>query len=234
MKSLTPTIWLFAAALLWTGCTTAQVQAVRHTATQIEPQEAVAIVFSRQFSLDGRPIDEKEIVTCISDEIRKAHPSLRIVAPDEFRRAAFPDLSPEAVPNSPEYLSQLLNHANFRERISSLGIRYLLSVQGKTDSVQKGGAGCGGGMGGAACIGLLTWERQSRISASVFDLKEARPAGNLHASADGRPWFFFIFPSPLMIGLPAFTEGKACREMGDALAKFLAGERPAGAEEDQK
>jgi len=234
MKSLTPTICLFAAALLWTGCTTAQVQAVRHTATHIEPKEAIAIVFSRDFSLDGRPIDEKEIVTCISDEMRKAHPSLRIVLPNEFRHTAFPDLAPEAAPNTPESLALLLDHAAFRDRIASLRIRYLVSVQGRTDSKYDGGVECGGGPGGAACIGLLSWDRKSNLTASILDLKQVRAAGELKVLASGRPWFFFVFPSPLMIGAPAFTESKACGELGQALGKFLAGERPAEPEEGQK
>jgi hypothetical protein len=194
------------------------VSAVRQTPTQLEPQGAVAVLTATESEFGA------ESVTCIGDAVRKAHPTTRVVTPEEFRRTVFHYRIPEEQNERIKYLTLLANEPALRGRMFSMGIRYLVSVQAKTDSQQKGGVECGGAPGGAGCIGLLSWERQSRISASVFDLKEARPAGNLHASADGRPWFFFIFPSPLMIGLPAFTEGKACGEIGAAVAKFLAGE----------
>jgi hypothetical protein len=234
MKSKWLAVGFLLAAFLWAGCTTAQVQAVRHTATGIEPQEALVILFSPQFSLDARPIEEKEIVTCISDEVRKGQPGLRIVSPDEFRRTAFPNLAPEAAPNSPEYLDLLLNHASFRERISSLGIRYLISVRGGTE--QKGEVSGGGIGGGGAAVLVIggSWDRKTELVASVIDLKQETASGEIKASASGRPWFFAVLPSPLVLGMPAFTEAKACGELGQALAKFLAGENPSNQEEDQK
>jgi hypothetical protein len=215
---------LLTTALFWVGCTTAIVREVRDTPTGLNLHEGVAFVFSREFSLDSQPIKESKIVDCIGQAVRKAHPALRIVPPDEFRHTVFPDLAPEAAPNNPEHFALLLSHPTFKKRTASLGIRYLISLSGRTDSQQKGGVGCGGGMGGAACIGLLWWEQRSLLNATVFDLQHAQSAGNLHASADGRPWFFFVFPSPLMIGVPAFTESKACGDLGEAVAKFIAGE----------
>ena len=247
MKSLKPTIGLLAATLLWAGCTTVQVQAVRHTATGIESKEAIALLFWRQSPPDRqdappirgkidvwRQIDEKEIVTCVSDEVRKAQPSLRVVPQDEFRRVAFPDLPPEAAPNSPEYLTLLLNHATFRERISSLGIRYLIFLRGATE--EKGDASAGGVAGPGAGVLVIggSWDRNTRLSASILDLKQSREAGSVAASASGRPWFFAVLPSPLILGMPAFTESKACGELGQELVRFLAGERQTETEEDQK
>ena len=205
--------------LLMAGCTTAQVQATRQIPTLIEAHEAVAVLTATDSPF------EAESVTCISEAVRKARPTARVITPEEFRRTVFSYRLPEQENDRTKYLSLLANEPALRDRMVSMGIRYLVSVQGKTEtSERKGGGVGGGGMGGAGAIGLLWWERQSRISASVFDLKEDRSAGNLHASADGRPWFFFVFPSPLMIGAPAFTEGKACGEIGAAVAKFLAGE----------
>lgn len=234
MISTWQTAWLLPMTFLWMGCTTAQVQAIRQTPTQIEPREGIAIIFSRQFSLDGRPIEEKEIVNCISDAVRREQPGWRIVSPDEFRRTAFPDLSPEAAPNSPEYLGLLLNHASFRERISSLGLRYLISVHGGTEQKGEASAGAIGGGGAAVLVVGGLWERNTRLTASILDLKESREAGSVAASATGRPWFFAVLPSPLVLGMPALTESTACGELGQALAKFLAGEKLSNQEEDQK
>jgi hypothetical protein len=164
---------------LWAGCTTtAQVQAVRHTATGIKPKEAIAFVSWRPSlanALDSQPIDEEEIVTCISEEVRKAQPGLRIVARDEFRRAAFPNLPPEATPTGPEYLSLLLNHATFRERIVSLGIRYLIHMRGETVQTGKLEAGGIGGAGAGVLVIGGSWDRNTRFSASILlDLEQSR------------------------------------------------------------
>jgi len=127
-----------------------------------------------------------------------------------------------------------VNHATFRERIASLGIRYLIHMRGETVQTGKAEAGAIGGPGAAVLVIGGSWDRNTRLSASILDLKQSSEAGSVTASATGRPWFFAVLPSPLILGMPAFTESKACGEMGKALARFLAGEKPPETEEDEK
>ncbi len=210
------TIHLVAIALLWVGCTKAELGEVRKAPTGYEPHEALAIVVSR----DSR-IAEDEIVDCISTAINEADPTLRVVLPVEFRHLAFPNLAPEAAPQSPHYLTLLLEHPQFQDRMSQEGIRYLISVSGETEQQDHGGIFCGGGYGGGGCLGVVWWDRESRLVASVFDFKQGRIAGEVRASASGRPWFAVVLIFPL--GLPAATETRACSELGEAVSKFIAG-----------
>jgi hypothetical protein len=228
MKSGELLLGLLTAAFLWGGCTTALVREVRETPTGIEPGAAIAFVFSREFSLAGQPVQEKEIIGCISGAVRKAHPTLRIVPPEEFRRAVFFDLAPEAAPNNPEYFALLLDHPTFRERVAPLGIRYLISVVGGTEQTAEVGVIP---LPPAALIGGAVWDRKSRLTASILDLKQARTSGEVRASASGSSWFVFVLPLPIMIGAPAFTESKACGDLGEAVAKFLADEGAPKSEE---
>jgi hypothetical protein len=180
-------------------------------------------------------VEESEIIGCISDEVRIAYPTLRIVLPDEFRRTAFPDLAPEAAPNTQEYIGLLLNHPTFKERVSSLGVRYLISIVGpRTEETGGFGFAGVGGYGGAVVVIVGGWDRKSSLTASVLDLQRWRTAGKVEASALGHPWLLIVFPSPLMIGAPAFTESKACRDLGEAIAKFVTSEETLGAEETQR
>src|SRR5215468_4103277 len=95
------------------------------------PAGEAVTVFLNYFGLEGRAV-EGELVGCIRDGIRRAHPELRVVPPDDFRRLAFPDLPPDAAPRSPHYLGMLLDNAAFRERIAPLNLHYLIAIGGET------------------------------------------------------------------------------------------------------
>jgi hypothetical protein len=215
---------LFFLSTLLAACTTAVVREVRESSTGLGTGEAIAFLFERQFSLDAQRVEESEIIGCISDAVRKAHPTLRIVLPDEFRRTVFPDLAPEAAPNTQEYIGLLLNHPTFKERVATLGIRYLISVVGVTAQTGQPAVGGIGGPGAAVLVIAGSWDRKSSLTASVLDLQRGRTAGKVEASALGHPWLLIVFPSPLMIGAPAFTESRACRDLGEAIAKFVTSE----------
>jgi len=108
--------FLFLLLLIFSvACTPASyVTVAREMPTGFESGEAIGFLFSRQFSLHGVRVEESEIIGCISEAVRKAHPALRIVSPDEFRRVVFPDLPPEGAPNELEYLVMLLEHPTFK------------------------------------------------------------------------------------------------------------------------
>jgi hypothetical protein len=219
---------LLAMTWLWAGCTTAQVQATRQIHTRIETHEPVAIVVSPETTEVT-----SDAVGCISKVLRERFPNLRIVLPDEFHKLAFPDVALELAPRALIYLPLLLNDPAFRARITPLDLRYLISVQGKTDQKAKPFFGGAGGYGGAVTWFGAEWDRKSNVTASILDLKQDTGAGEIRASAEGKPWFvcigLLIMCAPF--GAPAFTEAKACDEIGTAVAKFLAGE---GANEPSK
>jgi hypothetical protein len=220
--------WLSIGLLLAAGCTTAHVQAARQIPTLIEPHDSVAIVVSH----DATDL-ASEAVGCISKALKEAFPALRTVSPEEFHKAAFPDIPLEMAPRASIYVPLLLNDPTFRVRIAPLDLQYLISVQGKTD--QKGETFAGGAGGGGGAVTWFGWsgDRNSKVTASVLDLKQRSPSGEIKATASGKPWFvcvgLLVFCAPL--GAPAFTEAKACSEIGLAVAKFLAGEGTSQAEQ---
>lgn len=227
MKSLKPTIGLLTATLLWAGCTTAQVQVTRQMPTRIEAHESVAIVVS--------PVTTdfaSNAVHCISETIKEEAPYLRIILPDEFHRTAFPDVALELAPRALIYLPLLLTDPAFRARIAPLGLRYLISVHGRTDQKGEPFAGAAGGGGGAVTWFGWSGDRNSYVTASVLDLKQGTLTGEIKATALGKPWFvcvgILVFCAPL--GAPAFTEAKACSEIATAVTRFIVGENTPRAE----
>jgi hypothetical protein len=100
---------------------------------EIESHDLVTVVLdesSGRFLLpEGEPEGEK-VVGCITEAIHEKHPTVRVVPPDEFRRTAFPDLTPEEVSSELLDIASLVEQPEFQERIAPLGIRYLILAWG--------------------------------------------------------------------------------------------------------
>ncbi len=190
------------------------------------PDDGIMLVFVREFSFDHDIDDIKakgRILDCVRDEILRLRPKQRIVSFDEFRRTAFPDLSPESAPRNPKYLSMLLQRTDFRDRIRPFGIRHIAFIGGVTKTVTDGGIGCVGAGPGFGCFGLITWDKNSRLGASVLDLKYSRREENLNASASGTAWLAVVGIFP--IGLPSDPSYVACKDLGVRIARSISNEQ---------
>lgn len=117
-----------------TGKLNAKLSVNRLASTEIKPQEAVALV-SDTFSGEFSRSKEKEFTACISDAIRKAHPAVRIVSPDDFRNVAMPGLIHGNVSVLP--WEQLMEKPEFREQITPSGIRYVVLLSGDTHGRER-------------------------------------------------------------------------------------------------
>lgn len=193
------------------------------TGAATSPDDGIMLVFYREFSFEANSddiTDEAQVIECTGETIRRNRPQQHIVSFDEFRRTAFPDLSPESAPRNPKYLSMLLQRTDFRDRILPLGIRYIAFIGGITKTVTEGAIGCLGG----GCLGLITWDKKSRLGASVLDLNYPRRGENLNATSSGTAWLAAVLLFP--IGLPSDTVGTVCRDLGTRLTRYLDGEVP--------
>ncbi|MGE5303832.1 MAG: hypothetical protein ACM3TN_10930 [Alphaproteobacteria bacterium] len=201
-------VTLFFLAAVWFGCGSTPQASVARAAPAENGQEALAIVIGHE----ARDV-ERDAFKCVRDALEKSNPGIRLVTPDQFRGVAFPDLPPEAAVYSSEYLALLLNHPVFRERLASLGIRYVVALRGVTEQAVVGAAA-------GAPAALIVWDRNTRLTASVLDLAQSRVAGELNASAAGNPWVLIVGGLPLVV--PAETEATACAALGQAVVNFLA------------
>jgi len=104
----------------------------RHAPTEIESHDAVTAVLSL-FGGEFSGAKENKFVGCIARAIHEAHPTVRFIPSDEFRRTAFPDLTPKAASLTLLGLGgPLLKESAFRDRIAPLGVRYVITVSGHT------------------------------------------------------------------------------------------------------
>lgn len=197
------------------------------TGAATSPDDGIMLVFYREFSFEAGVddiADEAQVIECTAETIRRNRPQQHIISFDEFRRTAFPNLSPESAPRNPKYLSMLLQRTDFRDRIRPLGIRHIAFIGGVTKTVTDGGIGCVGAGPGFGCFGLITWDKKSRLGASVLDLNYPRREQNLNATSSGTAWLAVVLIFP--VGLPSDTVGTVCRDLGTRLTRYLDGEVP--------
>jgi hypothetical protein len=203
--------------LLGAGCSTTP--SGQEQTSAVAGQDAVTVLLN-YLGLEGRTM-EQEMVDCVSDAIRRSHPNVRVVPPDEFRRVAFPDLTPDAAPRSPRYLGMLLDNTVFRESIAPLRLRYVIMIGGETRVEQKGGMTMlpASVPGGPFPVGGWVRNNETELVASILDLAQTRPSAELNASARGTSWMVLLGLLP--VAASARTEASACAQLGDEVARFL-------------
>jgi hypothetical protein len=74
-------------------------------------------------------------------------------------------------------------------------------------------------MGGGAWVCVFTWDKNTKMSASIIDITKACCAGDVKVEASGTSWIVLL--SILPIGFPAITEGPACKALGRKVASFI-------------
>lgn len=113
-----------AVAVLLTGCVTSAKVPAGYVGpggegrSIIEPGDAIVIIPARS-------------ADCVRDSLLQILPTLRIVPPEDFRRAAFPDHTADEVTFAfpiPESQQKLLATQTFRDQIAPLRLRYLVSI----------------------------------------------------------------------------------------------------------
>lgn len=189
----------------------------------------VSVIQSDSFRFDWETqIDpvRVDLERCAQRAIADRVPLLRFVPHTELAAALTPNLPQGAAPLSMASLRVLLGDPSFRETIDLLSLRYIVIVAGDTEIAAHHAWIAGAGYGGAAVMGLSTWEKRTGVSAVILDLR--RPSGQqeLAVRSSGTSWVGGLLP--LAVGYRANTEGQACRQIADQIAEALAVEMKGG------
>ncbi len=211
------TLGLLALAVLGVGCTKADMYVYRFNPTDFAPEDAITVIQVQSGKQEYSDKLEKKVVGCIKDALENTHPMVRIVPPEDFRRAAFPDLTPAEILSGDALgeWEQLAKDLALATRIAPLDLRYVIIVSGGTRTYTEFAV--------AGYAWAATWDKLSNLRARIIDLKQRRGAGIVGGFASGGTIWLFP-PVPLIIPTTD-PEGRACRELGEGVAKFLAGKK---------
>lgn len=224
-----------------TGCMTAKIEELREAPTQITSTEAIVLLAKPH--LEGTGTEDK-FLDCLERELVGAEVSagvanlqragkkfeprsnlkdgpFQIYADHYFIDALYPWLEPSTAPANAQGFSAFLARPGVADRVNSMGVRYIVWVDGVTQKTDGGGSiACAAGPGGAGCLGLGWWEKTSDYEATVWDLRDGVSAGSLTTDVKGTSVMIgAIAPIPLI----APVQSTACNRLAGQLKAFLIG-----------
>ncbi|NIB39835.1 hypothetical protein HBA55_09580 [Pseudomaricurvus alkylphenolicus] len=183
---------------------------------QIEQGERV-VVLGRRHSANYET--EPDLITCIAEVLGKDNDLIQVVSEREFVDALYPWFEPRTAPMRVRDMNRILTRAEVAERINGYDIRYIVWVDGNTETTSSSGSiGCSIGAGGAGCFGFGTWDKESDYEASIWDYQELESLGQISADAAGTSYMpAIVVPIPLI----ARVQKNACEAMGAQIKTFL-------------
>jgi hypothetical protein len=164
-------------------------------------------------------VHEKDFMHCVKQELEKVISGrIKIVDRETFQDALFPWFEPQYSPSDAQELNSLVSRQLVRDRIASLGVRYLVNIASTATSDGFPGMFCGGGYGGAGCLGLSWEDKIHKVDAVIFDIVKGTQAGTLSVKSSGRS-LAFAFVVPVIF--VAYTEREACKALAIELSRLL-------------
>lgn len=165
---------------------------------------------------------EKKFAECVQAELAKSSPELKFIAEEEFRDALFPWFEPSTIPNSEQELSSMMNHPQVRERIQSIGIRFVIFVGSYKFKGVNGAFFAVGGFGSAGVFGYTSADRKFKLWAVIWDLEKMVSLGEVEVGKSGSVKLIGII-LPIPIKVQFFTESGVCRETAERISNCLKG-----------
>lgn len=204
--------------VLFPACTTTTIDEFRQGETGIDTSESIVILGRRQ----GSSYDTASgFVECVGDRMANGRDGLRVIPEQEFVDALFPWFEPRTAPMRSDDLRQLMNQSMVTEKINDYGIRYIVWLDGQTETVsQMGTMSCTIGPYGGGCFGFGTWEDDSNFEARIWDVSSFESVGTISADANGQSYLpAVVVPIPLL----ARVEANACSSLASQLKQFVVG-----------
>jgi hypothetical protein len=209
---------LLTALCVMASCTSTTVDEFRQGETGITSDETVVVLGRRQASdYETR----SEFIECVGEKMGRGDNALNIIPEQEFIDAMFPWFEPRTAPLRTQDLAKLMSEDVVADKMGEFGIRYIVWVDGFTEtSGRTGSISCTVGPGGAGCFGFGTWEDDSSFDARIWDVGSFTNVGTINTDASGQSYLpALVIPIPLI----ARVEANACSRLADQLKGFVKG-----------
>lgn len=219
MNALSRAVLLIGAACLLPACTTTVVDELRTSSIQLElaGPEAIVVLGRRQ---SGGYATEPSFISCIGSRLGRAD-GMRVIDELEFINALYPWFEPRTAPMTTRRLEQLWQQPLVQQQLATLNLRYIIWIDGSTDTNDsKGSLSCAILPGAAGCFGFATWEKTSVYEAVIWDVATFAEKGRVNVDAQGTSYLLAVgAPIPFI----ARVQGEACDSIGAQLRGFFEG-----------
>ncbi|MGH1370518.1 MAG: hypothetical protein ACRBBW_00680 [Cellvibrionaceae bacterium] len=199
------------------GCTSVTIDEYHASDSVAISQGERVVVLGRRHSSDYET--EPDLISCIGDVLDDQNDVIEVIPERQFVDALYPWFEPRTAPMRVKDMNRLLTRKDIADTINSYNIRYIIWVDGNTETTSSSGSiGCSIGAGGAGCFGFGTWDKESDYEASVWDYQELENLGQISADASGTSYMpAIVVPIPII----AQVQKNACKAMGMQLRNFL-------------
>ena len=203
-------------ALALSGCITARVEDAREETTGLLDGESV-VVMAKSYHQGNET--EADYISCVEKALAKGSGRMKVIPNQKFVDELFPWFEPRTAPAETKGLVQLMTRPGVPEAVRSMGVRYIVWLDGDTERVTQGGSlSCAAGPGGGGCFGFAWWQDDADYEASIWDLTDSATSGTVTADYSGTSFLpALVVPIPLI----ARTQSRACSGLAKQLKTFI-------------
>ncbi len=218
------------AVLMSVGCKSHTVIEHRQDAPVTISDADALVVLARRTGI-GRET-EQDFVACLGRELAANAGANSVISEQAFVDAMYPWFEASTAPREIEALNTLLARRVVLDRLEQLKVRYLLWIEGTTQTVDRTGSiSCAVGPGGGGCFGFKSWDDEAHYEAAIWDLQELAVSAQVASDTRGTSYVPAVFvPIPLL----ARVKHAACDRMATQLASFMQIENANAAEQSQR
>lgn len=212
--SLAGLILVLSAAL--SACVSTRIEESRRAVTAVQADDTIVILGRAKHTDDET---EASFTECVNDALAGRSSRLSLMTEADFVDAMFPFFEPRLAPTNLDDLAKVLNDPLVAEKVTETQVRYLIWLDGNTETVDQGGTmTCSIGAAGGGCFGLNWWERDSSYEATIWDMESVNAAGYISADSTGTSFLAgLVLPIPII----ARTGKAACEGLASQLSDFL-------------
>ncbi|MCP4300103.1 MAG: hypothetical protein GY783_05940, partial [Gammaproteobacteria bacterium] len=128
------------------GCVTSRVEDARENVTGLNEGESV-VILAKSYHQGNQT--EGDYITCIENALGRGSQGLRVIPRQQFVDSLFPWFEPRTAPAETKGLTKLMERPGVADVVEDLGVRYIVWLDGDTETVAQGGSlSCAAGPGG--------------------------------------------------------------------------------------
>lgn len=216
MRNLRSAALVVVAALVASGCVNATIEQFQQSQAVMGTGESIVVLGRRHANSYET---EMNFVDCVGTALARGDAGMSVIPETQFVDELFPWFEPRTAPLRTEDLPGLLSNPMVADRIERQGLRYLVWLDGSTNTTdQAGSMTCTISPGGGGCFGFVSWARDSSYEASIWDLRTLENIGRISTDASGTSYMpALIVPVPLI----ARVQAQACDGMANQLRQFF-------------
>jgi len=199
------------------GCSTSTVvdeQKSSSTKLSMDSEEKIVIMGRRH----GNSYEtEPGFISCIGNNISRSK-NLNVMQEKNFLDKFYPWFEPRIAPLNLNRMKIILNRIVITNQIQKLKIRYIVWVDGSTETSKESGSMTCGMAPSGGCFGFKSWDKTSSYEATIWDLRNLTEKGKIKVDSKGSSYLLGVGPP---IPLIAQVQGVACEGISNRLKGFF-------------